>query len=141
MPNNCYNIVRIVGLEEDLNVFEEKSLTFSHFYPPPENADDMDWCNNHWGTKWDPYNIDIERVGAHDIEFRFNTAWAPPIPFLQHLLTQYSKCWIKIQYNEPMMNLAGVWIGYVKNGLMKDKWLEWIEPIGILTTEGEVMTE
>ena len=120
MPNNCGNTVTIIGHEEDLNVFEEKQLAFSHFYPAPENAD-INWCHEHWGTKWDPYDLTVKRNGENGIEFRFCTAWAPPIPFLKHLLAQYPRCWIKLQFCEPMMMYAGVWIGYMKNGILKER--------------------
>ena len=140
MPNSCGNTVTIVGHEEDLDLFAEKQLAFSFFYPAPENAD-SNWCNEHWGTKWDPYHITIERNGPNGIEFNFSTAWAPPIPFFKHLLTQYPRCWMKLTYGEPMMMVSGIWIGYMKNGTMKERMLDWIEPMAMLTTDGKVMCD
>jgi Ferredoxin-like domain in Api92-like protein len=140
MPNNCENRVTIIGHKEDLDLFEEKGLAFSYFCPMPENGD-IEWCSENWGTKWDPYNLKSERNGPNGIEFNFTTAWGPPIVFLKKLLSQYPKCWIKITYGECMMMLAGIWIGYMKNGELKEKWLEWIEPMPILTTAGEVLCE
>jgi hypothetical protein len=140
MPNDCGNTVIIIGQEKDIDLFEEKGLSFSYFFPPPEDAED-NWHSDHWGTKWDCYDMTVERNGAYGIEFKFSTAWAPPIAFLTHLLRQYPRCWMKLQWCEPMMMCAGVWIGYVKNGDLKVKELDWIEPLAMLTTEGEVLTE
>lgn len=140
MPNNCGNTVTIIGHKEDLDLFAEKQLAFSHFYPPPENAE-ADWCNEQWGTKWDPYDITIERNGPNGIEFNFSTAWSPPIPFLKHLLKQYPRCWIKITYGECMAMFAGIWIGYMKKGELKERDLDWIEPMAVLTTDGKVLCD
>jgi len=140
MPNNCGNTVYIIGPEQDLNLFAEKQLAFSYFHPAPIN-NAIDWCYENWGTKWDPYDIVIERNGPNGIEFNFTTAWSPPIPFLRHLLVQYPSCWIKLNYGEPMMMFAGVWIGYMKNGVLKEKRLGWTEPLAMLTTEGKLLID
>ena len=140
MPNDCGNSVTIIGHKEDLDVFEEKQLAFSYFYPAPEN-NTIEWCYEHWGTKWDPYGLTVHRNGDNGIFFNFATAWAPPIPFLKHLLTQYPRCWIKITYSEPEMMFGGVWIGYMKHGLLKERAMDWMEPLPMLTTKGEILME
>jgi hypothetical protein len=140
MPNDCGNTVTIIGHKEDLDLFEEKGLAFSYFCPMPQDGD-IDWCIKNWGTKWDPYDLTSERNGPNGLEFNFNTAWAPPIVFLKNLLLQYPRCWIKITYGDCMMMFAGVWIGYMKNGELKEKSLNWTEPMAMLTTDGEVMCE
>jgi len=140
MPNNCGNTVYIIGPEQDLNLFAEKQLAFSYFHPAPQNTD-IEWCYENWGTKWDPYDIVIERNGPNGIEFNFTTAWSPPIPFLTHLLAQYPSCWMKLTYGEPMVMVAGIWIGYMKNGVLKEKTLNWLEPLAMLTTEGKLLID
>lgn len=140
MPNDCGNTVSIIGHEQDLNLFEERQLAFSHFFPAPQDAG-IEWCYQNWGTKWDPYHITVERNGPNGIDFNFTTAWSPPIPFLRHLLALYPTCWIKLTYSEPMMMFAGVWIGYMKNGELKEKGLDWCEPLPVLTTDGKVLCE
>ena len=141
MPNDFGNTVTIIGHKEDLDLFEEHQLSFSYFSPCPVQEEVVDWCYENWGTKWDPYDITIERNGENGIEFRFSTAWSPPVPFLKHLLTQYPRCWIKLQFGEPMMMYAGIWIGYMKNGQLKERDLDWIEPLAMLTTDGKVLCE
>jgi hypothetical protein len=140
MPNNCGNTVTIIGPEADIDLFIEKKLSFEYFMPPPKGSD-IEWQMKHWGTKWDLYDLTMERNGPNGIQFTFSTAWSPPVPFFEGLLAKFPKCWIKLEYGEAMMMLAGLWIAYTKNGVMKVKEMGWIEPMAVLTTEGEVMTE
>ena len=50
-----------------------------------------EWTVKHWGTKWDLYPDDLkdkEITGAEvagGVEYRFDTAWGPPIPFFLYL--------------------------------------------------------
>ena len=140
MPNDFGNTITIIGHKEDLDLFEEHQLTFSYFSPSP-NGDDIEWCYENWGTKWDPYQLNIKRGGEMEIQFDFCTANGPPIAFLKNLLVQYPRCWIKLQFSEVMWMIAGVWIGYMKNGALKEKYLDWTEPMPCLTEDGEIMCE
>ena len=140
MPNDFGNTVTIIGHKEDLDLFEEYRLAFSYFYPSP-NQNDVEWCYDNWGTKWDPYELTSKRGGELEIQFYFCTANAPPIAFLKNLLVQYPRCWIKLEFSEVMFMMAGVWVGYIKNGLLKEKYMDWIEPMACLTTNGKLMVD
>lgn len=41
------------------------------------SRDWYDWCNEHWGTKWDACDSYVEGNAIH-----FNTAWSTPLPVL-----------------------------------------------------------
>jgi hypothetical protein len=36
---------------------------------------------------------------------------------------------------------AGIWIGYMKKGELKERDLDWIEPMAVLTTDGKVLCD
>ena len=141
MPNDFGNTVTIIGHKQDLDLFEDHQLSFSHFYPCPIQEEVVDWCYENWGTKWDPYDLTIKRGGEMEIRFDFCTANGPPIAFLKNLLVQYPRCWIKLEFSEVMMMIAGVWVGYMKNGILKEKYMDWTEPMACLTADGELLVE
>lgn len=37
-----------------------------------------DWCNKHWGTKWDASNVEYMPIEEGSVQYRFNTAWCAP---------------------------------------------------------------
>ncbi len=43
-----------------------------------------DWCNEHWGTKWNACHCECNDYGTQ-IELRFDTAWCEPIPVIDAL--------------------------------------------------------
>ena len=47
------------------------------------------WRIHSWGTKWDVSDCAVDRfpqeAGMHSINLHFDTAWAPPITFYDHL--------------------------------------------------------
>lgn len=142
MPNICYNKISIVGHKEDLDLFEQHKLSFEHFYPIPtdQEANWYEWRCANWGTKW-PYDPESYKVDVRDTNFmrvKFETAWSPPFKFLEHLLRTYPRCWVKVEfYIEDMQD--GVWIAYMKDGMLREKGLDWIMPEPRLTTTGEIL--
>lgn len=79
-----------------------------------------------YGTKW----WDLEFEVYEDINkliVRGDSAWAPPIGIAE-VLTKAYDCTIRLEYDEPGMDFAG--IEYYKNGLVTDcvrydSWNEW----------------
>jgi hypothetical protein len=65
-------------------------LTFETLLPtPPEliennNEGWYDWRVTNWGTKWDASDVEIVN-DTTSIHIRFETAWAPPVPWIQTL--------------------------------------------------------
>ncbi len=95
----------------------EGSVTRLPIYPPvlaryrrEYGADcPLDWCIRHWGTKWN-----AETWGA-DWDFnaiRFDTAWSPPLGFVQALSQRFPDTQIELCFVEPGCEINGRVIYY-----------------------------
>ncbi|EKX37445.1 hypothetical protein GUITHDRAFT_116408 [Guillardia theta CCMP2712] len=103
MPDMCFNSVMICAacsvtaqsFETFLKGLDRKDRIglFGHFLPCPASADWFLWTYEHWGTKWDVSDPTWER---NDLSFhlKFETAWAPPIPFYEYLESADGGDWI-----------------------------------------------
>jgi hypothetical protein len=128
MPNYCDNKLTIMGPSGEIALFVKEKLDFNVFVPPPDDAE-RDWFSEHWGTSNRRDDIDIEQYDSNSAQFKFITAWAPPIPFCRALLKKYPECWIKHEFTIDMMALSGIWIGEItKTGEITEQVLEWEVP-------------
>ena len=66
-----------------------------------------DWRVNHWGTKWDAYDVEVGYDAGDELEITFNTAWSPPEPICEALRDQYPDLSISWFYDEPGEEIAG----------------------------------
>lgn len=131
MPNWCSNILEIqdtcLAIEEKIAKMGDKGLfqtlvttnraayykddKIQHLMDVIEEDKYFDWYNhncNEYGTKWD-----VHEFHYNDGVFTFETAWAPPIEFVQKLSKQYQiNC--RLEYSEPGWDVAG--ITYFENG-------------------------
>lgn len=73
---------------------------------PEYKEEGIDWYsynNENWGTKWDVANSDgtfIEDDSPGIVSYRFDTAWAPPVPAMEKLSVQYPDLEITLHYEE-----------------------------------------
>ena len=84
-----------------------------------------DWNIRNWGTKWDVSVHDGEQYpetkitdeGELFINYRFDTAWAPPLPAIEKLSKQHSRVVFTLDYEEETS-----WGGEVvfRNGIMEE---------------------
>ena len=84
-----------------------------------------DWNVRNWGTKWDVAveNSDeypetqILDEGELFINYKFDTAWAPPIPAIEKLSKQHSRVVFTLNYEEETS-----WGGEIvfRNGIMEE---------------------
>jgi hypothetical protein len=149
MPNHCWNILTIVGHKEDLDEFKKHKLSFQHFNPIPEHltdAEKYEWMLDNWGTKWDNYEFEIlgddtrESYNHNVLECRFITAWSPPIRFLENLVKQFPRCWLKLFWKTEH-DTGGVFVHYYKNqdpAHPKTVVTNWNEAIPFLTANGKI---
>ena len=115
MPNWCDNRVIITGKEEHLNAILEAKLSFDKLRPRPEEQEEnwYEWNYEHWGTKWDIHEdqIDIslftDEKGVSEINADFFTAWAPPCAFFKYLTQQMPGLQIKTKYYDGGMDICG----------------------------------
>ena len=116
MPNHCYNKIRITGetdalmrmrdyLKSDESVFDLESII-----PAPADIEDneelIDWRWEHWGTKWNTYEVILDE-DDESLEYTFYTAWSPPKPPIEVLREIFPKSYISAFYDEPLMEDAG----------------------------------
>ena len=73
---------------------------------PRDKPNWYDWCCSNWGTKWDVscYETQIEDDW---MEFRFNSAWAPPVAWLGKVAELFPKLKFSLKYDEPGMAFMG----------------------------------
>lgn len=45
-----------------------------------------DWSVANWGTKWDAYNVNVQRLSDTSLYVTMETAWSPPIPIFEKLV-------------------------------------------------------
>lgn len=130
MPNWCDNIITITAVDADvlqlaINTMrgdDNRILSFSAIYPPPESVSDEDmlaWQRGAWGCKWDIVNDDLtddwERSQSLDTEGQpfymisacFQTAWSPPTGVFAELATRYPALRINLRYCETGACFAG----------------------------------
>jgi hypothetical protein len=70
-------------------------------------ADWYDWSINNWGTKWDVEPDGYSRPNPNSLSVGFETAWAPPIQFYEHL--ESLGFHVEAMYYEPGMAFAGIY--------------------------------
>jgi hypothetical protein len=117
---------KIVSKAEHLKSIEEREKALKkkdlNFYPEISITKEMnedlikkygasnwyEWTIKHWGTKWDASDPEIELEGKQTIGYRFETAWSPPIEWLQHAQTKFPKLNFRLEYREPGMGFEGV---------------------------------
>ncbi|MFW5962046.1 MAG: hypothetical protein ACOCQR_00345 [bacterium] len=136
------NTLIIIGRKDCLNVFLKKSkdsginwrnqpnfkgkarpFTFSGTYPPPKKiirtgyiGNGCQWCIDHWGTKWQPFNVNIKRYNEK-VKITFETYSYPPLRWLAHVSKKYPMLYFILLYEnqknkkrgkiiyQPMLNL------------------------------------
>lgn len=64
-----------------------------------------DWNCKHWGTKWDachPDEPELQKAerGKQTVIYRFDTAWAPPMPLLVALSKQHPKVELDLHWDD-----------------------------------------
>jgi len=109
MPNHCKNEVYISfkdreATDEFLEFVSGEDqegeilpFTFNAINPLPNGEYDREWCIANWGTKWDAYNhgggdsrVLIEDEGEEFLRINFLTAWGPPTPILEKIMSNFA---------------------------------------------------
>jgi hypothetical protein len=131
MPNWCSNKLTITGPEADVRSLKEKAaghcpwlkpeetevevLNFHSFVPVPGevlNAGDDSagdhWERENWGCKWGTVNSTILDEWPGCVIFKFDTAWSPPMEFLEAVAKQWPALQFVLAYEEPDMAFKGL---------------------------------
>jgi hypothetical protein len=115
MPNWCSVVLRFCGEEAAVQSFlarwkNPECLSFQDFVPIPEEEEDnwYEWNCNNWGTKWDLPEDQTQVVkGNGYVDVETQTAWSPPIKFLEKVAKDFPDLCVSISYSEPAMMFAG----------------------------------
>lgn len=79
------------------------------------NHGGYDWCIQHWGTKWNAYDIAYE-----DDSLYFDTAWSTPLPIWEELSKRFPELEMLVEYaDEDIGNNCGI-LRY-KNGVLLEE--------------------
>jgi hypothetical protein len=97
---------RIASLEMVLQSSENAEV-FHHLRPRPVEFDGdwYDWNSENWGTKWEMVVNDFQKQHDHAIIIEFLTAWTPPIPLYEFLVTEGWE--IKAYFHESACAFCG----------------------------------
>jgi hypothetical protein len=116
MPNWCGNTLTITGNKASIRKFREMAvgdgteLSLNNFIPTPTDMLSSDgwygWRLENWGTKWDVDASVIEEDENH-IDYRFDSAWSPPIEWLGEVSKQFPDLYFKLVYREDGCGFMG----------------------------------
>lgn len=67
-----------------------------------------EWNIANYGTKWDAGEASIDDMGD-ELEIQFDTAWAPPVAWLEKVEPLFPKLKFELHYEEPGMGFKGVY--------------------------------
>ena len=112
MPNWCDNYFSVTHSDAaQLQRMQEayaRGELFQEFMPIEPEEDTVSGHAAKWGTKWDvggkDYDCDLVN---NQLTMRFDTAWAPPLGFYEHLTSLGFS--VIAYYYEPNMQFCGQW--------------------------------
>lgn len=93
MPNHCNNTLTIKSdntgflqsLMNELKMSDGNPKFLEKLVPFTGDISyewDYDWCVQHWGTKWDIFDVTYASLDGGTLEVSFTTAWSPPVEAL-----------------------------------------------------------
>lgn len=122
MPNWCENVLLVEGDRQAIDVWNQRLRSnkgsplglLSVFVPAKyEQPDESDWYEAHcssWGTKWDvPFDtVHEEIIESNCNRYLFETAWSPPLPWLESMAKDWPELNFVLFFEEPNMQFMGV---------------------------------
>lgn len=134
MPNWTNNVLTIFGPEADIKAFklqaighspwltaeelkvdEPNPLNFHGLVPVPEevlkagyNSAGYNWEKDNWGCKWGACHTRILEEDVDRIIFDFDTAWSPPVEFMERAAKLWPTLTFILQYEELGMGFKGI---------------------------------
>lgn len=132
MPNWCWNNLEVMCTKEhvaELQDFVEKStkttkskeeFSFEGILPCGDRKNWYDWCCENWGTKWDACEPHVNESEPQCFSVAFDTAWSPPIAWIQNIMDKYPNLEFSLEYDEPGMCFGGHLIANSSSGRFED---------------------
>ena len=119
-------------VEKSENCPEGSEFTFNGTHPMPEDlnitkgtqtqdekeqamlnkaryghTDWYDWRCEEWGTKWDACEANIDHNDIDYFAVSFETAWNPPIAWIENIIQDFPDLCFTLEYEEPGMCFGG----------------------------------
>ena len=119
-------------VEKSENCPEGSEFTFNGTHPMPEDLDITcgtqtqeekeqamlnkakygcstwyEWCCKEWGTKWDACEAHIDHNDINYFAVSFETAWSPPIAWIDNIIQDFPNLQFTLEYEEPGMGFGG----------------------------------
>jgi Ferredoxin-like domain in Api92-like protein len=132
MPNWCSNHLTVKGENEEVQRFKDLAVGHSPWVQPsvdekpsPLNFHSLvpipasvlqqsyekaghDWECQHWGTRWGAGDAELVDDNGSELFYQFDSAWGPPIAFLQALGQLWPQLKFLLEYEEPGEELKGL---------------------------------
>jgi len=129
MPNWCSNTLRVTGPGADVLRFklqavglspwdgagEENILNFHSLVPAPPKVlaagydqTGYHWERANWGCKWGACQAQLVDEWEGMLIYSFDTAWSPPVPFLEKLAPKWPTLTFLLDYEETGMGFKGI---------------------------------
>jgi hypothetical protein len=142
MPNWCDNHLRVTGPNEDVEKFRLQAVGHSPWDTPPEGEKPCvlnfhslvpvpeavlkagyelagyDWELKNWGCKWGACQADLVDDNGCELVYGFDTAWSPPLAFLEHASKQWPSLTFILEYEESGNAFKG--LTKAANGVVED---------------------
>ena len=115
-----------------INIEENDEFSFNGTYPQPEDlnitsgtqtqdekeqailnkakygyTDWYDWKCAEWGTKWDACESHIDHNDINYFAVTFESAWSPPIAWIDNIMQDFPDLSFTLEYEEPGMCFGG----------------------------------
>jgi hypothetical protein len=72
------------------------------------------WHIDNWGTKWDCSSTYVDELNDTNLNVHFNTAWSPPVEWLEKVIPMYPKLDFDLIFDEEGESFCGKLTG--RNG-------------------------
>lgn len=93
---------------------DNKEVPWNDRPPRPKdgyNQGGYEWCNQHWGTKWNASDVVVIPESSDDDDetsvITFSTPWGPPFPVIEKLSEIFPDLTFSLSYWEGGMGFMG----------------------------------
>ncbi len=109
---------KIIPYPDKFKELDRVAAEYHKAHPAPEdyfkgpkdgfNQGGYEWCNENWGTKWGFGNVELRSEEDQELEYGFETAWAPPEPLIKKLGEMFPQLEFELKYFEAGAGYSGV---------------------------------
>lgn len=123
MPNDCWNHVTVYAPNDTILTFVSVKQRFVELVTQPAlGIPDHEHFGSYGFHDWS-----IDEVGREALQFRFTSAWEPPLRFFSMLLKEHPIDFLKVTWTVEDGG-AGVWVGQrERDGTHTVKSMTWDE--------------